>query len=232
MGLKPQAHASGPMTDFDEPHDHSETPLSETEKDVSLVEILSLAENSIGNLKHIIDSFDAKIYNEFREIAQQISSTRSEIAQLNASDIRQGRIPDAGRELAAVVESTEKATHRIMEAAETIMTADPSDAGTYYSTVNENILAIFEACSFQDITGQRISRVVETLEFIDKRVNRFALKMGATTQDAPQPGDTDYYIDKEEHDTAKRKHELILNGPQNEHEAITQHDIDDLLNNG
>lgn len=219
MGVKPQTQMSSVNNNTDVQEDN----------EISLVEILSLAETSIGSLKQILDTFDNKIYREFREIAQQISSTKSEISQLHANEMREGHIPNAGRELAAIVESTENATHQIMEAAETIMTADPSDVGNYYNTVNDNIMAIFEACSFQDITGQRISRVVETLEFIDKRVSRFAKKMGANTTDAPQVGDANYYIDEEEKQRAQRKRDLILNGPQDTRDAISQDDIDTLL---
>ena len=35
-------------------------------------------------------------------------------------------------------------------------------------------MVVFEACSFQDITGQRIAKVVETLQHIEERVSRFA----------------------------------------------------------
>ena len=195
-----------------------------TSGDVPLVDILSLAENSINNLKNILDTFDSKIYAEFREIAAQIDMTKSELGQLNAKDQRKGRIPEAGQELHEIVKSTEEATNKIMGAAETIMTADPSDQGNYYNIVNDNVMAIFEACSFQDLTGQRISRVVDTLEFIDKRVAHFASKFGVTA-----PSSEIAFIDDEEREKEERAKKLILNGPQNEQDAISQNDIDSML---
>jgi chemotaxis protein CheZ len=36
------------------------------------------------------------------------------------------------------------------------------------------VMTIYEACNFQDLTGQRISRVCETLTFVEGRVNRMA----------------------------------------------------------
>ncbi len=190
-------------------------------ENVALLDVLSLAESSIDNLRTILSSIDSRIYTEFREIAQYIANTKSEIGQLQANDLRNQRIPDAGRELNAVVEATEDATNRIMECAETIMTADPSDHATYHQTVNDNIMAIFEACSFQDITGQRLSKVVETLEFIDKRVNKFAEAIGVTDTDGP--------IDEEEAERDKRKQEQILHGPQHEGEGVNQDDIDSMF---
>ncbi len=194
-------------------------------EDIPLIDILSLAENSIENLKSILDSFDARIYSEFRDIADQISETRLEIGQLNAAEIRQGRIPEAGNELRAIIDSTEDATHKIMESAETIMTADPSDQANYFNIVNENIMTIFEACSFQDITGQRITRVVDTLEFIDKRVSRFANKMKVPASSSSE----EHYIDEEERMKAERKKDLLLNGPQDQGAGVNQQEIDVML---
>lgn len=209
-------------------HD-SEESEHKVSDDVPLIDILSLAENSIANLKNILDTFDARIYSEFREIADQISQTKTEIGQLNATEIRQGRIPEAGNELKAIIDSTEDATHKIMESAETIMTADPSDQANYYTIVNDNIMTIFEACSFQDLTGQRISRVVDTLEFIDKRVSRFASKMNIQYEGAQET--EEHYIDDEERQKAQRKKDLMLHGPQDDQEAVSQNEIDFMLKN-
>jgi len=59
-----------------------------------------------------------------------------------------------------------------MDAAEEIMSADSSDSGAYQTAVNDACMRIFEACSFQDITGQRISKVVRTLTYIEDRLNK------------------------------------------------------------
>lgn len=37
--------------------------------------------------------------------------------------------------------------------------------------MNEMIVRIFEACNFQDLTGQRITKVVRALSFIEERVD-------------------------------------------------------------
>lgn len=86
--------------------------------DISLVDVLSLAEASIHSMKSFIDSLDSKVYGEFREIAEYIQNTKSEIGHLQANDLRTNHIPEAGSELSAVVSSTEEATTKIMESAE------------------------------------------------------------------------------------------------------------------
>ena len=137
------------------------------QRTLSLVEALTLAESSIETMRKAIDPLNSEIYREFREIAQEIARAKSDIGGLQANDIRTHKIPEAGRELNAVVDATEEATHRIMECAETIMTADPSNPATYHNVINENLMAIFEACSFQDITGQRTQKVVHVLRYLE-----------------------------------------------------------------
>jgi len=195
----------------------------EDKQPLSLAEALTLAQSSMADMETAITRIHSEVFREFREISRAITKTKSEISALQANDIRSERIPEAGRELIAVVDATEDATNCIMECAETIMTADPSNPATYHNVVNENVMAIFEACSFQDLTGQRISRVVETLEHIEKRVSKFAERVGVADQDPNVP------VDREEQDRQKRKKDLLIHGPQNQGEGASQDQIDNLL---
>ena len=83
-------------------------------------------------------------------------------------------------------------------------------------------MEIFEACSFQDLTGQRISKVIETLEHIETRVSRFASAIGAEDNDLPATA--------KEEKRKKRKKDLILNGPAQEGQGVSQDAVDALLN--
>lgn len=190
-------------------------------EDISLVDVLTLAEASIHSMKSFIDSLDSKIYSEFREIAEYIQNTKSEIGHLQANDLRSKHIPEAGDELSAVVTSTEEATTQIMECAESLLEADSSDIKAYKQTVNDTMLTIFEACSFQDLTGQRIAKVVETLEHIESRVSRFAAAIGAE--------DNDGAATEKEQKRKKRKKDQILNGPAKKGEGVNQDDVDALF---
>ena len=130
----------------------------------------------------------------------------TEIGALQVNDLKNDRIPSAGEELGSVVAATETATHTIMAAAEDPRWADASDQAAYKALVDEKLMIIFEACSFQDITGQRIAKVVETLQHIEQRVARFADVMNAT--------DLDGFLDDKERARAERKEKFLLNGPQ------------------
>ena len=120
--------------------------------------------------------------DEFASIAATIARTRAEISALAADDLKGGRLRPAGHELGAIVRDTEAATHSIMNAAETILAlhAEPK--------VSAEIVKIFEACAFQDITGQRVSKVVAALDAIEQRVTRFAAAMGLTSTAATDIG--------------------------------------------
>ncbi|MBK8007131.1 MAG: hypothetical protein IPK23_00720 [Rhizobiales bacterium] len=116
--------------------------------------------------------------NELRKIANYIAALRREIAALQANEMHIEKIPAAGHELAAVVTSTEGATNEIMAIAENVLSTDISDPAAYKEFVDKEMMALFETCAFQDLTGQRISRVVKTLEHIEARVSRFATYTG------------------------------------------------------
>jgi chemotaxis protein CheZ len=83
------------------------------------------------------------------------------------------------------------------------------------------MMVIFEACSFQDITGQRIAKVVETLQHIEQRVARFAEVMKAS--------DFTGFITDEERARAERKEKNLLNGPQLAGEGIDQAFVDEMF---
>jgi chemotaxis protein CheZ len=81
-------------------------------------------------------------------------------------------------ELGAVVGGTEQATQQILEAAEAIDQAasamakvtSPDQHKILSEDIQERVVSIFEACNFQDLTGQRISKVMTTMKFIESHI--------------------------------------------------------------
>lgn len=106
-----------------------------------------------------------------------LTRTKREIAALHANAF--GPVPvRVTRELDAVVESAERATQQILGAAEAIEDAAKNLAASLKHEqeqslaldIQDNVLRIFEACNFQDLTGQRIAKVLTTLKFVEERV--------------------------------------------------------------
>jgi chemotaxis protein CheZ len=179
--------------------------LKEKRENVTFHDIIRLAEVAAQSLQGFSQAMDARIYRELREIAGYIEAMRHEIGAFQANDLRNTRIPAAGEELGAIVQATEAATNTIMECAETLMGADAGDPAAYKALVDAKMMVIFEACSFQDITGQRIAKVVETLQHIEERVAHFADVMNAK--------DIEGFLNESERERAERKAKLLLNGP-------------------
>src|SRR2546423_15170490 len=148
--------------------------LKQTRDNVTFNDIISLAEVAAQSLQSFFQAMDAKVHRELRDIAGYIESMRHEIGALQVNDLKNNRIPAAGYELGAIVQATEQATNTIMECAEAVMGAHARDPAAYKALVDEKRLGIFEAGPCQDITGQRIAKVVETLQHIEERVSRFA----------------------------------------------------------
>ncbi len=194
------------------------------EEGASLNEVLHLAHSTVETLKTFLGHLDKTIGDDFHQIMEKIDQTREDMSQLNIKSSENCPIASAENELQMVVKATEEATNRIMESAETIMTADPSEPGSYHLVVEQNILEIFEACTFQDITGQRINRVVDTLEFVDYRIHKIASLLGLENEFGKRDFDEKTLEDKH-----KRKEDLMLHGPQDQQEAISQNAIDDLF---
>ncbi len=189
-------------------------------EDVSLNDVMRLAEVMAGTFKDFLHSHAPSMRQELEAIANEIARMKNEIVDLRAGDMKQNRIPQAGLELDAIVEATEAATHTIMSSAEDIMAADTDDVEAYQALVGDKMITIFEACAFQDITGQRISKVVSTLAYIDERVTSFVERLKIMDAEADPVEET-----AEE----RRKRELILHGPQAAGEGVSQDDIDAML---
>lgn len=189
--------------------------------DPSFSDVVALAEIAAHSMQEFIKSMDHAVHRELREIAEYITNMKQEIGAFQANDLKNSRIPAAGQELGAVVQSTEEATNTIMECAEEILAADTSDIDAYQNFVNDRVMRIFEACSFQDLTGQRVGKVVETLQTIEKRVTRFV--------DAVNAKDLSSITDAAEEARERRKQALLLNGPQLEGFGNDQSSVDKLF---
>ena len=199
------------------------TLRKQNQVNISLTDVASVTEVLIATMQAFFKSIDTSVYKECRDLSEYISNARQEIAALQPRDLEGERIPRAGLELDAIVQQTEEATNTIMTAAEEIMVLDPTDTETFQNTVQENVLKIFEACSFQDITGQRISKVVETLEHIETRVAELRDLLGVTDEDIEKANKTSEDVSEEQ---------ALLNGPALQGEGIDQSAVDALMGGG
>jgi chemotaxis protein CheZ len=119
-----------------------------------------------------------KLKVELDLIHDAISRTKHEIAVLHGKSFNGGEMSKVTGELGAVVGGTEQATQQILEAAEAIDQAaaamtkvnSPDQQKLLSDEIGERVVSIFEACNFQDLTGQRISKVMTTMKFIESHI--------------------------------------------------------------
>ncbi|MCC5980600.1 MAG: protein phosphatase CheZ [Oceanicaulis sp.] len=188
-------------------------------KDAQVMEVLTLAQQLTDTMQLFFGSLDQSIHKEFVYIADYIARTRTEISKLRPNDIKEQRIPTAGAELEAVVTDTERATEAIMAEAEALLDSKPDDLAAYKAQVDDAMMRVIEACSFQDLSGQRVSKVVESLRHVEKRVSRFAATMGVHDAEA----------DEDEIAETERKKKLHLNGPAIGGPEVGQDAVDELI---
>jgi len=121
-----------------------------------------------------------QLKDETDTIHRAISRTKQEIAALHASGLDGGESNRVFRELDAVVGSAELAIQKILAAAEDIDEAAntlsaalrPEGERSLAQDIRDQVIRIFEACNFQDLAGQRITKVLATLKFVETRVAR------------------------------------------------------------
>jgi chemotaxis protein CheZ len=158
---------------------------------------------------------ETTLLGEVESLGRTIASTKAEIAALRVDDINLSDIPFATDELDAIVAHTASATHAILETCETLdAVADQLD-GEQAAKLQDATTRIYEACGFQDITGQRITKVVNTLKIIEAKVSQLMATFGQSTGEAVVAGVTGEAV--------------LLNGPQLPTMAMDQSDIDKLL---
>lgn len=184
----------------------------------------------IDDFKHDLHEA-AKIKEELNNIHAAIERTKQEIVTLHDAgreDLSMARMAD---ELGAIVKGTEAATDTILHSAEEIdgkatnliaalkIQSNKDEA----CDIQEQVVKIFEACNFQDLTGQRINKVVKAFCFIEERVDRMMeIWGGIESFKGIDPVDVGQ----------RSEHDELLNGPalESDEDVASQDDIDALFN--
>lgn len=167
---------------------------------------------------------------EIARMVREIGRAKNELAALKHPLSNEDAVEAANIQLETIVATTEQATNTIMEATDEIedligrgkaMAIGDTEIQNLFDDMSAKVIAIIEACSFQDLTGQRITKVIGTLRFIEERVVAMIDIWGIQAfQDlaAAHPDGGDGVEDGEK-----------LSGPALEGEGLSQDDIDALF---
>jgi chemotaxis protein CheZ len=161
---------------------------------------------------------EAALLAELEALGREVARAKSEIAAMQVEDITASHIPAATDELDAVVAHTASATNEILDSCEVLEGLQPRLSPEDASALGGAVTRIYEACSFQDITGQRIGKVVNALKAIERRVGAVTTTFGQRAGAPPEPADS-----------PRTEGEALANGPQLPAAAASQEEIDRLL---
>ena len=171
------------------------------------------------------DSASLALWRMRDEVAQLvgcIEAAKAELHGLQPQTLSKRKIPDASDELEAIVQETELAAGKVMDAAEEISALAQKSHGEIAAALADIVTRLYEASSFQDITGQRITKVVATLRQLEERLSHLAEAIGDThIETAPEirRNESGEVVDSK----------ALLHGPQLPQAATAQDDIDALL---
>lgn len=172
------------------------------------------------------------LHNEFLKseligLFNYIQRVKEEIAAISHPADEEHNFDNMAEQLTAIVRATETATNTIMERVEDnndaieklrALVKDNKKAGKLIDKIADNSQQIFEACSFQDITGQRVGKITKSLAYVEQRVNSIVEIWGEEALDS-------VVVKAME----KTEDEKLLNGPQLEGKGLSQSEIDALF---
>jgi chemotaxis protein CheZ len=175
----------------------------------------------LGSLAGDLTATEAALLAELEGLGRTVARAKREIAALQVDDITEAHIPAATDELDAIVDHTAHATNEILDCCEALESVAGKVAPAEAEVLQGAITRIYEACSFQDITGQRIGKVVAALKAIEARVAAVAERFGGSgTAEPPPPAAPD------PNETEGRR---LAHGPQLPGAGVSQAEIDRLL---
>lgn len=181
--------------------------------------VTEVVEAVLGSMRGALAAPEAALLAEVEQLGRTIAQAKQEIADLNMDDINGSFIPSATDELDAIVGATAAATNEILDAVETVEAVANAVPAEQAEALRGVTTRIYEACSFQDITGQRVTKVVKTLKTIDDRVtaiiSTFGERVAVIPRAAPPPAPTG--------------EAALLNGPQLPGGGVDQASIDALF---
>lgn len=183
-------------------------------------EMTQIVRSILASMEGDLAPGNLKVYTELESLSKYISLAKEEIASLRPDEIMAQHLPTATDELDAIVGATEQATNEILEAMESLEHNTGIMPPECAELITSAVTRVYEACNFQDITGQRITKVVKALKHIETKVaaliSAFGQEIVAQSQRKEKP-------DAPQGDAA------LLNGPQMPENAQEQSEIDALL---
>lgn len=160
-------------------------------------------------------SINLQLYAQVEQLARLIDRMKGDIAGMRQGEPGRCDLSCATDELDAVVADTEAAAGTILDAVDAIESVAGRIDADDSAALQDATMRICEACSFQDLSGQRITKVVRTLRQVESGLQALLVSFGGEMPPAANS--------RGQGDAA------LLNGPQLPAKAQSQDEIDALF---
>jgi chemotaxis protein CheZ len=199
----------------------------EQKGELALEDVGAIFMNMAASLSPSAGPVDNFVHQEIARLAKYITDAKQEIFSIQTNEKAEDAILDASQHLDEVIKATEQATNTIMDAADAVQTAANGVGGDKEQQIMDATTRIYDACTFQDITGQRITKVIRLLANIEERIGKLNGLFGSEGDSSASAGvnagvkNGEITLPKDDKD--------LLNGPQLSGQGTSQADIDKLL---
>lgn len=190
---------------------------------ILLDDVKSVVDGLIDGLVAEAGAENRQMETELREVLNYVVRAKQEFMSIGPRSLSSKKIPDASEELNAILGTTEEAAGQIMDAADRIGELAATVGGPTGEELQNISTGLFEASAFQDICGQRITKVLGILKFLEGRLTKLAETLGDSRLEE-EDDSVEFDADGFAVDPGKLTH-----GPQLEADAISQAEVDALL---
>ncbi|MBU6234464.1 MAG: protein phosphatase CheZ [Alphaproteobacteria bacterium] len=190
------------------------------DKHYDRTKVVQIVHSVIAKMEGLSGESLRTLTKELQDLVTAIERTKAELASARTADLGNKDVPTATDELDAVVDATKGATDSIMSACEAMEKMVMGRGDAIEQGIIGEVTKIYEACTFQDITGQRIRKVVSVLRQVEGKVGHLLETLGHTVEE------NQLAVQVEDNRTEEQK---LMNGPQLPANAISQDEIDKLL---
>lgn len=192
-------------------------------ENLSLDEIGNMAAAIVHEVCDSASHEHERLVAELRSILDYVAGAKQELASLGPKNLSAKEIPAAADQLDAIVLATEEAVTTIMDAAEKMEEVAEKSGEKEAAELRDISMTLFEASSFQDICGQRITKVMTMLRVLEEKLSALAESLGDTQIDE---ADEEVTFDA---DGLVEDDKRLLDGPQLEGEGTSQAEIDAIM---
>lgn len=195
---------------FQEPGPVGQRPAIQPEPNSAALQELAQVAKAMSE-GNFYQDLGLQVTGELGKLAYYLNKTRKNLQYLDSSTAQAtSRMPEASDTLSSIAKATEMATHRILALAEKIL-QDQGEAAAILSRLNQepplpefllkeqiqnlhrlneqnqaDLVEILTHLSFQDLTGQKIQKIIHLVQEVERRILGLLVAFGIKAEAGPK----------------------------------------------